>query len=91
MYTRIVTIQNPSGLHARPASDFVSHAKKFKSQLTVRRTGTEAPGVNGKSIVLLLSQGFAQGTEIEITACGEDETTCADTLAELVTGGFGEL
>lgn len=91
MYTKIATVKNPSGLHARPASEFVSCAKKFSSRLTVKRAGSEGPGVSGKSIVLLLSQGMAQGTEVELSAEGEDEAACVDALTALMDSGFGEL
>lgn len=90
MYSATVTVKNPSGLHARPASDFISCAKGFQSKLTVKRAGSDGPGVNGKSIVLLLSQGFAQGTEIQLTAEGEDEKACVDALVACVESGFGE-
>lgn len=91
MYTNTVTIQNPSGLHARPASDFVGCAGRFASRLTVKRAGEPGPGLNAKSIVLLLSQGFAQGEQIELTANGEDEQACVTALVELIQGGFGEI
>lgn len=91
MYTGTAVICNPSGLHARPASDFVGCAGRFKSRLTIRRTGEDSPGLNGKSIVLLLSQGFSQGEEIELTAQGEDEEACVKELLALVTSGFGEV
>ena len=35
MYSRKVTIQNRTGLHARPASDFIACASKFKSKITI--------------------------------------------------------
>lgn len=91
MYTNQAVIRNPSGLHARPASDFVGLAGSFKSRLTIRRTAEDQPGLNGKSIVLLLSQGFAQGETIELTAQGDDERACVDALVALIESGFGEV
>ncbi len=29
MYTKLVTVCNPTGLHARPATEFVTEAKKI--------------------------------------------------------------
>ena len=52
---------NVSGLHARPASDFVKLAKSFQSKIIVR--SADAPdedAVNAKSIVMILSQGFSR-------------------------------
>ena len=89
MYSRKVTVQNRTGLHARPASEFIACAGKFSSKITIKRTGDEDEA-NAKSIVMLLSLGLGQGTEVEITARGEDETQAVDTLVELVEGKFGE-
>ena len=36
MYSEQVTVRNKSGLHARPASTFVSLAARFQSSITIR-------------------------------------------------------
>lgn len=89
MYKKKTTIQNPTGLHARPASDFIREAKKFSAKITVKRLDDGAEG-NAKSIVLLLSLGIEKGTEIEICADGADERQAVGALVALVESGFGE-
>lgn len=89
MYSRKVTIQNKTGLHARPASEFIGCAGKFKSKITIKRNDDEEEA-NAKSIVMLLSLGLSQGTEVEIIAKGEDETEAVDALVALIEGRFGE-
>lgn len=90
MYKRNVTIVNKSGLHARPATDFVKAAAKFQSTITIRRLdGGEE--VNAKSLVLILSLGMGQGTQVELCAAGEDEKQAADSLVALVESGFDDL
>lgn len=90
MYKQTTKIINPTGLHARPASDFVSTAKKFTSKIKIKDlTSDELPG-NAKSIVTVLSLGLVKGTDIEISAEGEDEETAVKALIELVDSGFGE-
>lgn len=89
MYSRRVVVQNKSGLHARPASDFVSMAKKFKSKITIK-TIKEDVEVDAKSIVLLISIGAGKGTEVEIAAEGEDEKAAVDSLVSLIESKFGE-
>lgn len=37
MITKQVSIVNPTGLHARPATDFVHKAKEFDCRITLRR------------------------------------------------------
>jgi len=91
MYTRDALIQNRSGLHARPASEFVACAKKFYSKITIRSSdGDENDAVDAKSIMLLLSIGLGQGDEVVITAKGEDEIEAVDTLVALIDSKFGE-
>lgn len=90
MYSKKAIIKNRTGLHARPASDFVSAAGRFKNtKITIKRAG-EDDEANAKSIVMLLSLGLAQGEEIELTAKGEEEVEAVDALVELIESGFGE-
>ncbi len=91
MYSRITTVKNPTGLHARPAAELVAAAKKFKSSVKIRTITDEnkAP-VNAKSIIMLLALGACQGSQVEILADGEDEKEAVDAMIELIDGGFGE-
>ena len=89
MYSRNVLVQNRTGLHARPASEFVALAKKYQSKVTIRLAG-EDNAVNAKSVMLLLSVGIEQGDEVVITADGEDETAAVDALVSLVESKFAE-
>ncbi len=90
MFSMQAHLINASGLHARPASDFVKLAKSFTSKITVRRL-EQTDTVNAKSIVMILSQGFCKGTAIEIAAEGVDEQAAVTALAKLVNSGFGEM
>lgn len=89
MYARSTIVANRTGLHARPASDFIACASKFKSKITIKRVD-EDDEANAKSIVMLLSLGLGQGTEVLLTAKGEDEVEAVDTLIELIDSKFGE-
>ena len=91
MQSASTTIRNKTGLHARPASDFVAAAKGYASKVTIRATDeAEDTAVSAKSIVMLLAQGFEQGREVTITANGEDEDKAVAELVELIDSGFGE-
>ena len=86
-----VTIINPTGLHARPASEFVSKAKQFSSRITIKNAAQEASApVNAKSIIHLLTLGLTQGSVAELTADGEDEAAAIEALKQLVESGLGE-
>ena len=71
MVNRQVEIINKTGLHARPASDFVLAAKKFESRITICKEGGEP--INAKSMMRLLAECIGQGTVVEIAADGADE------------------
>lgn len=85
---RRVKIINANGLHARPATRFAEMANKFNSEIFVRTEDKEE--VNGKSIIDLLTLGARRGTEILITADGEDKERALDVLEGLVNDRFNE-
>jgi phosphocarrier protein len=85
------TVRNKTGLHARPASDFVGAAKGYTAKITIRDSAEDhSTAVNAKSIVMLLAQGFEQGADVTITADGPDEDLAVAALIELIDSGFGE-
>lgn len=88
MVTKQVVFINKTGLHARPASDFVMLAKKYESKITICKEGGEP--VNAKSVVRLLAEEIGQGTKAELAAEGPDEAEAIEALAVLVASGFGE-
>ena len=91
MYSKCVIMRNPSGLHARPASEFVAKAKGFQSKISVRRPGDDSFLGNAKSIIIMLSMGVGQGDSIEILADGPDEQQAVESLTALVESGFCEI
>ena len=90
MYTRTTTVLNASGLHARPASQFVAEAKKYTSDITIKNLNKDKGPINAKSIILLLTLAITKGSEVEITANGEDEVIAVDNLIKLIESGFDE-
>jgi phosphocarrier protein len=87
MTTRVVTVVNQLGLHARAAARFVHLATRFESHIRVTR---DAKVMDGKSIMGILLLAAGRGTTITITAEGRDEADAVDALAQLVESGFGE-
>lgn len=82
-----LTIQNPSGLHARPATTFVGVAKGFESEVRVRHGERVA---NGKSLASLLKLGVEGGSVIRVMAEGPDEAAALQALKAAVESGLGE-
>ena len=80
-------ILNSLGMHARAAAKFVHTAGRFTAQVRVSRGDRE---VDGKSIMGLLLLAAAQGSAIQITADGPDESAAIAALCSLVERGFDE-
>ncbi len=89
MYEKNVIIKNETGLHARPASEFVRLAGKYRSDITIQRL-SNAKAVNAKSIILLLTLGLAHGEEALIAAQGPDEQEAVEALANLIENELSE-
>lgn len=85
-----VEVRNPSGLHARPAADFVKMAATFKSKITVENRDRGRGAVNAKSILSFMGQGFLKGSRVVITADGPDEGDAVEALRTFVDAGAGE-
>lgn len=75
-----VTITNPHGLHARPATALVDLAKGFKATIRVRCGERVA---DAKSLISLLKLGVQNGETLRITAEGAD---AAQALAKVRAG-----
>ncbi len=82
-----IVIQNPTGLHARPAKIFVNTAKQFKSDIRVQHGEKKA---NAKSLISMLTLGVETGSEIRILVDGVDEDEAMEVLETAVLSGLGE-
>ncbi len=87
--SRQVTIVNDLGLHARAASKLVQLASKFPVELKI---GHDDMTVNAKSIMGVLMLAAAKGTDLTLTAVGEDDQAKAavDAVVGLISERFGE-
>ncbi len=88
--TCILTINNPLGLHLRPAAQFVATANQFTSDIQVRNLTHSSNFVNGKSINKLMLLGVKSREEIEIKIKGDDAPLALKKIKELVANNFGE-
>ncbi|RSK25886.1 phosphocarrier protein HPr [Bacillus sp. HMF5848] len=87
MVQHTFTITDELGIHARPATQLVTVATKYHSELALIY---KEKSVNLKSIMGLLSLGIGKGAEITITAEGSDEVEALDGVSEVIKGGLGE-
>lgn len=85
--SRIATICNQRGLHARAAARFVKTAALFDAEIWVRKNGTE---VSGRSIMGLMMLAAAPGTVIRLSATGREAEAAVAALAKLIECKFDE-
>jgi phosphotransferase system HPr (HPr) family protein len=78
----VVRLPADVDLHARPAADFVRTAMGFAADVHVSAGERDA---NAKSLLSVLALGAKGGTELRLTAAGEDAEAALDALRERVT------
>lgn len=85
MIKKKVTVKNPAGIHARPASVIVQEASRYQSDFHVHMYGYR---INGKSILGLLTLAAEQGAELELELDGPDEEEAIERMSALFDNGF---
>lgn len=78
-----VELVNESGLHARPAAEFVKTAARHDATVRVN-------GVDAKSLLAIMALALPKGATVSIEATGPEAEDAVDALAALVRSGFGE-
>jgi PTS hybrid protein len=78
-----VELVNESGLHARPAAEFVKTAARFDAAVRVN-------GVDAKSLLAIMALALPKGSLLTVEATGADAQDAVDALTALVRSGFGE-
>jgi len=63
-------VQDPVGIHARPAGNLVKAIKALDSEVTLIANGKTA---NGKKLMAVMSLGVKQGQEVTVAVEGGDE------------------
>ncbi|WP_379966715.1 phosphocarrier protein HPr [Ectobacillus sp. sgz5001026] len=85
---KLFKVTSESGIHARPATLLVNAASKFNSEINLAYSGKT---VNLKSIMGVMSLGIQEGSEIKITANGDDADQALAAIEEtLKKEGLGE-
>lgn len=83
-----VVLTNKMGLHARPSTQIATTASRFASEIQIAKDGLV---VDAKSVLELLMLAAECGSELTVTANGEDAPAAVQALVALVQGRFGEL
>ena len=87
MVSQKITINNPQGLHMRPAGVFAKGVAKYQSDVNLIYNGKST---NGKSLLNIIGACIKCGSEIEIQCDGPDEEEALKAAIELIETGLGE-
>ena len=79
MATRTITINDPVGIHARPAAQFAQAVTASGCTVTIAKEGG-----NAGSIQSVMGLGIKQGDAVVIDVQGADDETVADNLVNIL-------
>ena len=82
MATRTTVINDPVGIHARPAAQFAQAVTASNCNVTIAKEGGDA--VPAGSILSIMGLGIKQGDSVVIDVQGADDETVADNLLNIL-------
>jgi phosphotransferase system HPr (HPr) family protein len=82
-----VRLDNPTGLHVRPATLFMQTASRFHATIQVLH---ETNAADGKSAISLMLLEAPYGAELLIQGSGHDEAVAVEALVAFVQRQFAE-
>ncbi len=86
MLKKIITVENPHGMHLRVAAQVVEASQKHKAKVTFYKDGKKA---SAKSILELLILEATQKSEITVVADGEGEQEALNQIETVLIDGAG--
>jgi len=81
------TIVNKRGMHARAAAKLVEAASRFNAHITV---GKGEQCVDARSLMGVMLLDAPLGSEVEISAAGNDAKEAITAILALIDAKFGE-
>ena len=85
--SKLLTVINETGVHARPASMIFQIAKKYKSDITLK---TETKEASAKSVISILGLGLKFNSTVKVVAVGEDSVQAVNEIVAAIESGLGE-
>ncbi|MBO8443228.1 MAG: HPr family phosphocarrier protein [Spirochaetes bacterium] len=85
MKERELTVENRAGIHARPATEIVKTASRFKSDIFFVK---DSMRINGKSVMGIITLGATYKTRLLCQCDGEDEEELLEAMTQLFANRF---
>lgn len=86
MLSKIITVQNPNGMHLRVAAQVVQTARRHRSKITFYKDGKRA---SAQSILELLILDATQKSQITVVSEGEEEKEALKQIELVLIDGAG--
>ena len=83
MFSQQFVVKNPTGLHARPASQLAKLCKSLPDEV---RLITEKGAVNPKNVLGILTAGLKNGSQFTVQVEGESEQDSGRQIMEFLAG-----
>lgn len=83
MFSQQFVVKNPTGLHARPASQLAKICKSLPDEV---RLITEKGAVNPKNVLGILTAGLKNGSQFTVQVEGESERDSGRQIMEFLEG-----
>lgn len=87
MIRKEIKLSNPKGIHARPSALIVKSGQKYKSNITIEKDGQLA---NAANIMEIIALGAQFGSQLVLTAQGEDEEAAMTELIDIFNRKFDD-
>ena len=78
-------VNDPMGIHARPAGVMVKMVSALPCEVTIEANGKKA---SAKKIIGIMSLGVKQGQTVEVFVDGEGEDEAVETLKQFFAENF---
>lgn len=88
MVSKTIVVKNQQGMHMRPAGILAAEMKKFAGCTVTLKTADKT--AKASAVMQIMAAGIKCGTQVEITAEGENEQAALERAVELFESGFGE-
>jgi len=82
MQQQVFKVNNPTGIHARPAGAIIKKASSFACLIELRKA--DGAKANARSLVSLLLLSLKHGDDVTVLADGEGEANAVAAIGELV-------
>ncbi|RNM13897.1 phosphoenolpyruvate--protein phosphotransferase [Nocardioides pocheonensis] len=86
----VFSVQNPHGLHARPAARLVSEVRGLDASVQLRNLTTGGPAVSAGSLSRVATLAALRGHEVEVRASGPQAQEAVEHLLTLAARRFDE-